>query len=233
VRVTGVITCRNYSDLVGGAIDSFARQAHEPRSLVVIDDGSADDSWDVIRRRANDESPCPIEIFRVETPQGQAYAKNFAIMQAWDYTDAFAFLDADDRYEPGFLSRTASALDGSHGHPGLAYSDHRIVDLTCDLTHDRFHRSFSPEALRDGHVPDGDFVVLREAIQVIGRFDEALRVAENFDLILRLSRKFMPIHIPEILVTTHLTTRSLRKSLPASDWESYRKMAVDKHGKTT
>lgn len=232
MRVTGIITCRNYADLVGGAIGSFAGQDYEPKRLVVVDDGSADQSWDVIRRAAAGTPPCRLDVFHLDAPQGPAFAKNLAIEQAWDDTDAFAFLDADDAYEPGKLSRSVDLLRDPYGHPGLVYSDYSVIDDTRSIRHDCILPGFSAEALRDGKVADGNWVVTREVIQATGRFDTGFRVAENFDFMLRSSRKFMLIHIPEPLVTVRITNRSLRTSLPASDWAYHRHRAIAKHGKT-
>src|SRR4051794_30319395 len=95
--VTGIITNHNYSDLVCASIKSFLSQDYEKKRLVIIDDGSVDTS----KEKINDLAPPDTEVFFFEESRGQSWAKNFGVQHAWDYTDVFAFLDADDEYMQG------------------------------------------------------------------------------------------------------------------------------------
>jgi glycosyltransferase involved in cell wall biosynthesis len=198
MRVTGVITCHNYGDYVTSAIDSFYAQDYEPKQLVVVDDGSSDDSWEKIRAYGSAALPT---VFRIDEPQGPSFAKNIAIEQAWDTTDIFAFLDADDTYLPGYVSKAVSLLQSDYGHPGIVYCDHLVADEVRHLEYYRPFRSFSLE---------GNLIVSKSVFQTVKGFDPGLRIAEAWDLMLRASRKFMILHIPEPLVSTRITHRSLR-----------------------
>jgi glycosyltransferase involved in cell wall biosynthesis len=230
MRVTGIITCRNYADFVGGAIESFALQEYEPKNLVVVDDGSSDGSWDAILEATDRlRHRCAANCFRIDTPQGVSFAKNLAIEQSINGSDAFAFLDADDLYLPGKVAKSVASLSDPYGHPGVAYSDYKVIDEIKREPCEHFVAGYSLDMLRDGHVAEGNFVVLREVVEKIGRFDGGFKVAENFDFLIRVSRKFMLLHIPEALVVVRSTNRSLSRTVPASDWAHYRHIATHKH----
>lgn len=219
-----MITCRNHADLVWPAIASFVEQDYESKRLVVVDDGSSDNSWDIIREIADVDAPCPLEIFSFEQPQGPSFAKNFAVRLLQGESDAFAFLDADHAYEPGKVSRSVALLEEPHGHPGWVYSDYYTIHYNDDYPYITYLKSFSPEVLTmpqdvnfsNGKIsseifPPGKFMdvalgnslVSGSVFATVGYFDESLRADENLDLALRASHKFMILHIPDPLVTVH------------------------------
>lgn len=224
MRVIGIITCHNYGDLVGGAIDSFYAQGYEAKSLIVIDDGSSDNSWDVIEEKTRGKPPCPVEIFRIDEPQGQSYAKNFAVQHGWDRADAFAFLDADDQYLPGKLA-TASLLSEK---VGVVYTDAEVAEHPL---HDGprvpiYRPPYSLDALATANTVGGNFIVSKAALADAGHFDEQFKVAEDYDFLLRVARKRAMVHVPELLVRFHLTNRCLRKRVATEEWQSYERAAI-------
>lgn len=96
-----VITCWNYERYVEHAIRSVVAQGRDDCELVVVDDGSTDASWNVIRRSG-------VRAFRIENG-GQRAACLFGL----DRTRApfILFLDADDELKPGSLETIIAALD--------------------------------------------------------------------------------------------------------------------------
>jgi glycosyltransferase involved in cell wall biosynthesis len=229
VRVTGVITCRNYGDFVTDAVRSFIRQDYRPRRLVVIDDASSDGSWCAVSGR-DDDGDCPVLVLRSEDPLGPSRARNFCVRQARDDTDVYAFLDADDEYMPGKLSRSISLLRSDYGKVGLVYSDERVIDSVRGIEYTRFKPSFSLERLLGGDIVGGDFLITRSALEEAGGFDESMPVGENYDLALRVVRTHALLHVAEPLVVTRLTGRSLRESVTLPEWAHHRSEARRRHG---
>jgi glycosyltransferase involved in cell wall biosynthesis len=99
-RLAVVISCYNYERYIGRSIDSVREQNRDDCELVVIDDGSTDGSWDIIRRRG-------VRAFRIENG-GQRAACLFGV----DQTRApfVLFLDADDELKSGSLAEIISHL---------------------------------------------------------------------------------------------------------------------------
>jgi glycosyltransferase involved in cell wall biosynthesis len=96
-RVTVMIGVYNGARYLGEAIDSVLAQTHPAAELIVVDDGSEDESGAI----AEAYGP-PVRCIRQENG-GMAAARNRAIREASG--DYFAFLDADDRFRPDKLER--------------------------------------------------------------------------------------------------------------------------------
>jgi GT2 family glycosyltransferase len=94
--ITVIIPCYNYEDYVGEAIESVLKQTLKPARIIVIDDGSTDNSRAVIKKYEKDG----IEL--IERPNsGVIAAKNFGIKLST--TSWTVFLDADDKLTPDYL----------------------------------------------------------------------------------------------------------------------------------
>jgi Glycosyl transferase family 2 len=122
--VTCVITTFNYSGYVVEAIDSVLDQDYPPEllDLVVVDDGSTDDTADVLAERYGSEPR--VRLIQQEN-QGSAGAMNTALEAVSG--ELVAVLDGDDAWLPGRL-RAQVALLGTRPEVGLVYGDMEIVD---------------------------------------------------------------------------------------------------------
>lgn len=96
-----VIACHNYASFVDRAVRSVLDQGHPNCELVVVDDGSTDDSWKVIVRTG-------ATAFKIEN-SGQ----RSACLYGFDKTTApfLLFLDADDEMKPGSIDAIIHLLD--------------------------------------------------------------------------------------------------------------------------
>lgn len=99
--ITVVIPCYNGSAFLREALDSVLAQTHAPLEVIVVDDGSTDDSADV----AEACGP-PVRVIRQEN-QGESVARNRGIDEARG--DWIALLDADDLWKPEKLERQLEA----------------------------------------------------------------------------------------------------------------------------
>lgn len=115
-QVTFVITNYNYSQYVGEAITSAVQQT-EPCEIVVVDDGSTDNSRDIIRQAAQDYPDRVQTIFQANA--GVAAARNAGIAAA--HGDYIVCLDADDRVDPAYAQVLRAALDTDRGL-GVVYT---------------------------------------------------------------------------------------------------------------
>lgn len=104
-RLAIVIACYNYADFVGRAIESVLAQGRDDIELIVIDDGSADASWDAIGGYG-------VAACRIENSGARR-----ACLFGFDRTTApfVLFLDADDELRPGSIATLVEHLD-----PGIA-----------------------------------------------------------------------------------------------------------------
>lgn len=124
-----IIPVRNRPGLVREALDSVAAQACPPRTLLVVDDGSTDDTPAAVRAWLGAAKPSPGSEWRLlEGPQRGAGAARQAGFLACDGAEAVAFLDSDDLWPPCFLERATGALASDPGLAGVS-ADRRFVDM--------------------------------------------------------------------------------------------------------
>lgn len=120
-RVSVLMTSFNYGRYVGEAIASVAAQTVAPAQLLIVDDGSQDDSVERIRE-AIDGLPFEVS-FECQENAGQAAALNRAFERA--NGDVIAFLDSDDRWEPNKLERMLALMRAC---PGGGLYQHQLGD---------------------------------------------------------------------------------------------------------
>jgi len=192
--VAVVIAAYNHGRFLEDALASVLGQTLQPREIVVVDDGSTDDTESVVRRFA------PRVAYRRQDNTGARAARNAGI----DATTApwVAFLDADDWWEPDALERLLAAFDGETGIAAPAY---RPVDAagtpTGPLWVKRTPGPFMTTAgllTSDADVPG--CVYRRAVFERCGRFDTTLRVAGDYEMFLRASTHFSIRFVPEAVL---------------------------------
>ena len=185
-RVSVIASVYNVAPYVREALDSVLAQSWTDLELIVIDDGSTDDTVreiEGIRDRR-------LRLLRQEHIR-TASARNAGLRQARGRY--IALMDGDDVWLPRKLERDVAYLDG-HAEVHLVFSAMRLVD---EQGHDlgRTIREWSGVvALRDlliENVIGSDTVVMRrESCQRIGFFDEDLGAAEDYDYWLRAALQY-------------------------------------------
>jgi glycosyltransferase involved in cell wall biosynthesis len=99
MNLSVIVTCYNYADYVEEAVDSILGQQTRADEVIVVDDGSTDDSYEILESRYRNEGAMRI----IRTPNGGQLAA-FQTGIAAARGDVIAFLDADDRWRPGYLA---------------------------------------------------------------------------------------------------------------------------------
>jgi glycosyltransferase involved in cell wall biosynthesis len=180
--VSAIIPTFNRAALVGEAIESLLRQTYPACEIVVVDDGSTDDTPAVLARFGE-------RIRKIRTSnRGCAAARNTGIGLARG--DYLAFVDSDDVAPPDKLALQVPILDGS---PEVGFVYGPSLAFGAELPCEQLLIPVQPDA--EGSVAAGlfmttrigfDSVLLRrEAVERAGGFDESLRHNEDTDLLLR------------------------------------------------
>ncbi len=123
--VTVVIPCYNYADYVDQAIDSALKQSHKPAKIIVINDGSTDDSWEKIKKHKNNPM---VEVINKKN-EGVIATKNLGINLSKTYWTLF--LDADDILEEDALKAMLRSVE-IEGRCDVIYSDMWIFGSISD-----------------------------------------------------------------------------------------------------
>jgi glycosyltransferase involved in cell wall biosynthesis len=119
-RIGVVVPTYNRADLLHRAIVSILDQRSPPDEIVVVDDGSADDTEAVVRSFGGAIT------YRHQSNRGVAAARNAGVSAL--STTYVAFLDDDDTWESGHLERLRAAVDATHESAHLYFSDLAIED---------------------------------------------------------------------------------------------------------
>jgi glycosyltransferase involved in cell wall biosynthesis len=199
---TVVIATYNHARVLPQALDSALGQTWPGVRVVVVDDGSTDETPAVLR-----EYGARIVALRQDN-RGLPAARNAGLaVAAGEYV---AFLDADDVLAPTKLERQAAILDADPGI-GWTYCDVRIVDEAAghaELASERFRyrqrvldgRLF-PELVHGNFIPGMAPLIRRSVLELAGHFDERLTALEDWDLWLRLSLVAEARYLPAVLAT--------------------------------
>ena len=111
--VAVVITCHNYARYVGEAIESVLNQTRPPDEVIVVDDGSTDESLEIIGKYAD-----RVHVI-AQANQGVAHARNAGV--ASTRQPFIVCLDADDKLDPRFVEATLEEI--RYERPlGIAYT---------------------------------------------------------------------------------------------------------------
>lgn len=197
-RVSVVVPTHNRADLVCETIDSVLAQTYRDFEVIVVDDGSSDETPAVLAAYRD-----RIRVIR-QPNQGVSSARNAGIGAA---TGEFvAFLDSDDLWLPTKLERQVALLDEDAGL-GLVYSDGETFDgeTSCPLAlFSQANRLYQGDVLHQLFV--GNFIstptpiVRRCVLDETGEFFDNEVVAEDWDMWLRIAARYPVGLIAEPLV---------------------------------
>jgi GT2 family glycosyltransferase len=184
--VSVIVPTYNGEAFVREALESILAQEHPAVEILVCDDGSTDGTVEVVKAFG-----AALRLLQ-QPNRGVSAARNRCAVEARGRF--LAFLDQDDRYEPGMLASQVQALE-RHAEWAFVYADSWVIDATGRI---RGRRSQHLDCARgDVFVPllSGNFVPIetlvmpRELFQSLGGFREDLRYLEDFELCLRAARR--------------------------------------------
>lgn len=174
----------NRSGVVGLAIDSVLNQNFFNWELIVVDDGSTDETSLIMSRYIDDER---ISYFK-ESRSGVSSARNAGLRQARG--EYIAYLDSDNRWEPDYLHTMLSAM--SYAQARVAYSGTTNIKQNGDRDY-RFVQ-FDLNRLREKNYIDLNvFMHRREIFESLGGFDPELYRMVDWDLILKYCTQYNPL----------------------------------------
>jgi glycosyltransferase involved in cell wall biosynthesis len=203
--VTVVIPCYKQAHFLGESIESVLSQTYHNFEIIVVDDGSPDNTSEVASRY--DE----VRLIRQEN-LGLAGARNRGLAEAKG--EHIVFLDADDRLLPEALEVGVRELkacpqcalvagyhrpiepDGSPlgEEPQLA-GTHRRPRPPRDIGGDIYLNILS----RKYHIMPGTVMYRRCVFESVGQFDPEIKASEDYDLYFRIARRF-PVYCHDTVV---------------------------------
>ena len=185
--VSVVIPCYNQAHFLGEAIESVLAQSHPNFEIIVVDDGSTDDTSEVASRYQK------VRIVRQDN-RGLSAARNAGLAESRG--EYVVFLDADDRLLPGALEVGVKELEA---HPECALVFGRWNNIAADGSplptvrppHDEQDHYLA--LLHTCYIRMHAVVYRRAVFESVGGFDTSLSASEDYDMYLRIARNY-PVH---------------------------------------
>lgn len=220
--VSTIIPTYNRAALLVRALDSVAAQRYRPIEVVIVDDGSTDNTVEVVAARREYLAARGIDaIFHQQQNQKAPKARNVGMKLARG--SLFAFLDSDDLWLPTFLETVVRLLD-EHPQCGMAFSGILGIDDN-DVVFAERKMYLEPEPEEDvleepfNHIirymptQTSGVVVRRSVIEDVGDFDLSLPVVEDWDLWYRIGKRYDMAYTTRALACN----RNHPDNLPKSD----------------
>jgi glycosyltransferase involved in cell wall biosynthesis len=206
--VSIILPTYNRATLLPRAVTSALSQTCADFELIIVDDGSSDDTAAVVAAFAD-----PRIVYVPRQHGGAAAAENAGLAVARGRL--IGFLDDDDEWLPGKLAAQMAAFADESPETGVVYTGRwrlrggrrsygpspRILRKNGAI-----HREI---VLRTTFVPLVCALVRRECFAEVGGFDEALPTSNDYDLWIRMSRRYRFRYLPEPLVLVHATPGSM------------------------
>lgn len=220
-RVSVVIPAYNRADTLPDALDSLLAQTYADFEVIVVDDGSTDNTKSVVEAYCKKDSRI---ICYCQENKERSAARNQGIrLSRGEY---ITFLDADDVYFPEKIEKQVAVLD-SVKDSDFVYCHYKAMDRrgnpvksgapsVCLLSGNIY-----PDILRftGASITTPSVMMRKTLLDKIGGFDETMNSHEDFDLWRRAARVTRIEQIPEALIAARIGAFSTeRKYL----WRGYR-----------
>lgn len=194
--VSVIIPTYNRAGWVTEAVASVLAQTYQDFEVLVVDDGSTDATLEALAPFYRQ-----VKVLRTAQRRGVAAARNLGLSAARG--EWLAFLDSDDLWRPDKLARQMAYL---REHPELLICQtdetwvRNGVRVNAPLSHRKVEGEIFLPSLERCMISPSAVVLHRRLLEEVGRFDETLPAAEDYDLWLRVTWRYPVGLVPEPLV---------------------------------
>lgn len=224
-EVAVVITCFNQRATIAEAIQSVFSQSRPASEVIVVDDGSTDDSGDVIEATITPSSAAGRVVAALRQPNtGVIGARNAGLARV--RSRRVVFLDGDDALEPGYLQATVQAAEQTGA--SIVYTDMTFVGDEQG----RFRsRPWNPWVLRIGPYIPNPCLHVTDRVREVGGYSRAMGDGlEDWELHLALlERGASGCYVAEPLVRYRRTLGTGRDAAPSEVQAGWRSVARRRH----
>jgi glycosyltransferase involved in cell wall biosynthesis len=207
--VSVIIPTYNSDKYIGEALDSVLCQTYADYEIIVIDDGSTDDTKKII------EEHYPLVRYYFVENRGVSSARNLGISLAQG--EFIAFLDADDRWLPDKLEKQ-TALFQSDDNLGMVFTEnyffdeHGIKKNKLNKRKRLMYGDIVRNIFLNSYVATPTVMVRKSVFDAVGFFEEGLTVAEDDNMWMRIAMRYGVELLDEPLVLCRVTEGSLSRT---------------------
>ena len=224
-KVSVIIPTHNRARLLPRAVDSVLAQTYQDFELLIVDDGSTDDTQAVIAGLTDPR----IRAFRHNANRRQSAARNLGIGEA--VGEYLAFLDDDDEFTTDSLAKRLAAFESASPDIALVYGWREYVDDATGETRQGHRLTLEGDeafeyALRAlSLAPASALLVRTAAVGEVGGFDERLTAGEDSYLVCSIASNYRIAAVPQVVVRYHENHGAARMT----DLTDTQRWSVDRH----
>lgn len=241
---TVITSCYNYGRWMDTAIQSVIDQDYPSKQMVIVDDASTDNSYQLIQDYLvkvgtslieqpkfkdytvhKTQTGPPIYLLHTDTNRERSISRNVAIEFSFQNTHIFSFLDADDYFKPERLSKCIIKMIQHPDKIGVVYTDNIAYNVEGDYYTREIREPFSHRILQHNMVHSSAVLISRPVLEKIGLFGPEITGPEDFDLVCRAMKHFMIVHIPEALIVTRTHKMNSTNTLGRKWQEGWQRIA--------
>ncbi len=199
VSISVIMPCYNASQYAYEAIVSIIEQSHEDWELIVVDDGSIDNTVQIIQSFNNDR----IRLYRLRKNHGNYYARNYGIKQASG--KYIAMMDADDISMPHRLRRQFDFLE-KHKRVGAISCNYNLIDENGHkkgtVKRNYKYKDLKVRLLLDNYILQSTIFIRSHLLKKHGiKYDERFLYASDYHFVFQCSKYFRILGIEDILLS--------------------------------
>lgn len=239
--VSILVPLYNHERFISQCLDSILQDPYPAKEIIVLDDGSADNSWSALQEwHVRNKSALPIPL-KSKKRENRGLCRTLNELVSMASGEYIALLASDDYLLPGGIQ---ARVDYLHGHPDklAVFADCAVVDndnqLICKSGIEELRKGRKKylgydnlcgyEVVFHWCVPGPVFMARRETYDIIGPYDETLLV-EDWDYYLRLISRNAIGFLDYPVAAYRLHDRNMIKMISASDWIDWPLETVNKN----
>ncbi|NLZ60846.1 MAG: glycosyltransferase [Lentisphaerae bacterium] len=212
-KVSVLMPTYNSAEYMQEAVKSILTQSYTNFEFLVVDDASADDSWEILQKMARQDRR--LKIFRQRKNCGVARSRNFLFEHISPASEFIAIMDSDDRSHPERLSRQVAFLQSRPDLYGVG-SSLDIINEAGDLTGHRCYECSAQKILSSSIAANPfahpSLLFRRSLLERVGQYDESFRSCEDYDFIMRVLEHHLMANLPERLLQYRISAKQWKQT---------------------
>lgn len=211
--VSVIIPSYNRGYCISRSVSSVLNQSYSDIELIIVDDGSVDDTEDVIRELQDER----IRYIRLPENKGVSNARNIGMSMARG--EYIAFQDSDDYWLPNKLEKQLACMEQEDTGFCYTYIKHILPEGGFQLvpneneTMDVKKGNIYIRLLWENMVGAPTLVMKRECYEKVGNFDTDMPALEDWDYVLRLAQNYRASFVPEALFEATYSEKSITRNI--------------------
>ena len=210
-QISVILSVYNCEKYLSPAIDSIIKQQFTDYELIIVNDGSTDNSLTIINNYVNNNK----KLFLINNEQNIGLTKSLNIALTKAKGKYIVRQDSDDISTMDRLQKQFDFLEANPTH-ALVGCNRQDIDEEGKTIIKRFHVSndvnIRETLFRSNPFVHGSLMIRRDAMNQVGCYNEKIKYAQDYDLILRIAEKFKIHILPDHLYKLRILDSSISRS---------------------